>query len=312
MGESGHWYRPDGSGLVLEVPYKDPKRSGEMKSTTLREARELGLFPSVTTIMGILAKPGLDIWKTRQAVKAALLYGHGLFESDEARMTRIVEASEEYAREAAEFGTEVHGAFSYDHNGSPFIHTDPVREQVAQGLIEWVKVSPLQVERSEHHFVSKLGFAGTLDVLGTWEDKPVIADFKTQEFEATAGPLGPNHYDDHAMQFAGYDIGTRETDEPVRGRLSIYISRTRPGLVVPYLWPAKDNLKWDARFLALWELWKVLKDYYPGGQEWLSQHPQSNPEMTSESSQPAVSPWQTSSSPTPLSAKLRVPLSPSS
>jgi hypothetical protein len=43
-----------------------------MRPTTLRDARKLGLLPSVTNVLGVINKPELVEWKMTQAVLAAL------------------------------------------------------------------------------------------------------------------------------------------------------------------------------------------------------------------------------------------------
>jgi hypothetical protein len=58
-----HWYSLNGRPCHT-VPNKDG--DGE-RNTTLREARKLGLLPSVTSIIGILDKPQLTKWKMREA-----------------------------------------------------------------------------------------------------------------------------------------------------------------------------------------------------------------------------------------------------
>ena len=65
---ASHWYYPDGTPLH-EVPRADGKGT---RPTSLRDARKLGLFPSVTNVLSILAKPGLEAWKQEQAILAAL------------------------------------------------------------------------------------------------------------------------------------------------------------------------------------------------------------------------------------------------
>ena len=54
--ESGHWYTKDGT-----PAYTTMGKTGE-RNTTLRDARKLGLLPSVTTIIGQLSKTGLNTW----------------------------------------------------------------------------------------------------------------------------------------------------------------------------------------------------------------------------------------------------------
>lgn len=262
MGESGHWYRPTGE-LVLQVPYADKARAGEARSTTLRDARKMGLYPSVTTIISLLDKPGLRLWQTQEAVRAALVYGKpATFELEtlEQRVQHIIEASHEKVEQAADFGSEVHLGLSWYLLGvaDSFVPTTPERSAVVRQFWEWYTSSgELELERSEHSFVSPAGFAGTVDFLGLYRGQPVIADFKTQEFERVQDA---RYYDEHAFQLAGYAVGTGEQH---RQRLSIVLSRTVPGLIATKLWPIEEAPRWDAAFELLFALWKLVKNYDP-------------------------------------------------
>ena len=65
--ESQHWY--DQSGRPM---YTVKAKDGTDRPTTLRDARKHGFLPSVTTIMSVMAKPGLESWKMNQMMMAAL------------------------------------------------------------------------------------------------------------------------------------------------------------------------------------------------------------------------------------------------
>ena len=65
--ESGHWYAQDG-----EPMYTIIGANGKERNTTLRDAKSLGLVPSVTTILGMIAKPSLENWKINHALNSAL------------------------------------------------------------------------------------------------------------------------------------------------------------------------------------------------------------------------------------------------
>jgi len=65
--DAAHWYQRDGRPLHTVLSAK-----GEPRPTTLRDARKLNLLPSVTNILGIIAKPELTAWLQEQAVMAAL------------------------------------------------------------------------------------------------------------------------------------------------------------------------------------------------------------------------------------------------
>ena len=65
--ESGHWYTQEGEPMYTLIG-----ANGKERNTTLRDAKSLGLVPSVTTILGMVAKPALENWKITQAIKSAI------------------------------------------------------------------------------------------------------------------------------------------------------------------------------------------------------------------------------------------------
>jgi hypothetical protein len=66
--ESGHWYRRDGSPC-----HEVPRAKGDgVRPTTLRDARKMGLLPSVTSIIKCADRPALNSWMQRQVAMSAL------------------------------------------------------------------------------------------------------------------------------------------------------------------------------------------------------------------------------------------------
>ena len=65
--ESEHWYSKTG-----ESAYTIVGSNGKERNTNLRDARKHGYVPSVTTILGVAAKPALENWKINQALNSAL------------------------------------------------------------------------------------------------------------------------------------------------------------------------------------------------------------------------------------------------
>ena len=90
-----HWYDADG------VPHHE---AGP------REARKLNLMPSVTTVMGVMKNPGLDIWKQNNLLLSALTFPDEEKEGVEldALAKRVVEDSRKQGSGAAIRGTAVH------------------------------------------------------------------------------------------------------------------------------------------------------------------------------------------------------------
>jgi len=81
---------------------------GEPRPTTLRDARKLNLLPSVTNIIGVIAKPELTAWLQEQAVMAALTLPRLPGETEDAFARRVVEDSLTTRDGAADFGTAFH------------------------------------------------------------------------------------------------------------------------------------------------------------------------------------------------------------
>ena len=124
--ESTHWYAKDGS-----PAYTVTAKNGEPRPTTLRDAKKLGLLPSVTTIMKAAASPGLEAWKMNQMMLAALTLPRGEGENEESFIKRIQADSREHAKMAAERGTAVHAAIERFYEGTIEDITDRVRDRVA-------------------------------------------------------------------------------------------------------------------------------------------------------------------------------------
>ena len=101
--ESVHWYKQDG-GPQYTVKAKD----GSDRPTTLRDARKMDLVPSVSTVLKIAAKPGLEQWKLEQMLLAALTLPKAPDEPEKAYIARIVADSKETGKQAAEAGTRIH------------------------------------------------------------------------------------------------------------------------------------------------------------------------------------------------------------
>ena len=101
--ENAHWYRRDGEPLhsVLSA-------SGEPRPTTVRDARKLGLLPSVTNILGVINKPELVEWKMTQAVLAALTLPRRENEGEDEFARRVVEDAQSRVKTAVDFGSAFH------------------------------------------------------------------------------------------------------------------------------------------------------------------------------------------------------------
>jgi hypothetical protein len=174
QGSSGHWYTKEGESAHVIVG-----KNGKERPTTVRDARALGLVPSVTTITQVLANPSLEAWKSEQLVLAAMTLPRieGEKASDYAK--RVIEDSRAQSKEAAAKGTDVHGAIaSYCQEGI-------IRVLGMEFLFNELEKYTLQGD-FEKRFASTLGYAGTIDFIGHLSNKSdvkeeaAIIDFKTQ------------------------------------------------------------------------------------------------------------------------------------
>ena len=240
---AGHLYDKEGN-PVFEVP----KKSGKgMKKTTLREARELDLLPSVTSIQKIIAKEGLQRWIQEQLVMSALTLPKEPEEALEDFAKRIIEDSGKQASEAAELGSNVHRAIE-EYMATGAINTE--YEQHIAPVIKWINetMSDKDKIKTEVSFACTEGYGGRVDCV--YND--MVIDWKTQ------GTKGGKfkQYPEHGEQLAAYanGLGIEHAD-----LINVYISTTEVGLIEVYRWTNNDDLL--AQFGSSFHLWKSRNNW---------------------------------------------------
>lgn len=240
--ESNHWYTKDGS-----PAYSVKGKDGQPRSTTLRDARKLGLLPSVTTIMKVAASPGLEAWKMNQMMLAALTLPRGEGENEESFIKRVQADSKEHARKAAERGTQVHTAIEQFFDGQINANDLPYLEPVYKAVNDTFGNLMWAVEKS---FAAESGFAGKVD-LHSRDGDGVVADFKTKEFtsDTLEKVVG---FDENVMQLAAYRKGLKL---PSARCANIFVSVTEPGLVVVKEWNQEELARG-------WAMFDALKTFY--------------------------------------------------
>jgi hypothetical protein len=189
--ENGHWYTKDG-----HPAYTTIGKTGE-RPTTLRDARKLGLLPSVTTINGMLSKAGLDTWKQQQVLLAALTLPRADGEAEEDWLKRVMQDSKATGREAAERGTAIHaiieGYFEQVYMPEKPAYLDEIDKALKEAFGE-------QLWLSEKSFANSLGFGGKCDLMSK---EGFIVDFKTKEVDLDKIDV----YFEMEMQLAAYREG---------------------------------------------------------------------------------------------------------
>lgn len=250
---AGHWYDQDGN-----PRYTYTNAKGGESATTLREARKFGLVPSVTTVMKLMDKPGLNNWLMDQAILAALTLPRLPDEPDAAYLVRVKHDAKEEGRKAAERGTSIHGSLEayYSDRSYPAEHREHVKA-VADLIREncepkFVELGPREW-LSEKSAYSPLGYGCKTDLIcDDW-----TIDFKTKEFDADT-PLST--YDEHAMQLAANQVAH---GYPGNQAAIVYVSVSNPG-IVRFCEVGREELNrgWKM-FLALLDLWRAKFKYDP-------------------------------------------------
>lgn len=192
--ESGHWYHKE----TGEPCHTIIGKNGKERNTNLRDARTLGLVPSVTFITRLASAPGLDMWKQDQTILACLTMPKIENESESDYIKRIKEDARSHAKQRADEGTEIHGYIERGFRGEmPIGETGhPYYQSVWDmlfaecGLQEW---------KPEKSFASWVGYGGKVDL----HNDEYLIDFKTTEKELESLKT----WDEQHMQLAAYDAG---------------------------------------------------------------------------------------------------------
>lgn len=247
--ERGHWYTQSG-----EPYYTITGKNGKERATTVRDARKLGLLPSVTSILSVMPKPGLIAWQKRNVLMSALTLTRQPDEPDDAYISRIMADADEQSRMARDKGTAIHGAIERFILGQHIEDEYKVYVRAAiVALAEHVGIESLldRCEAEKSFACPVLLYAGKVDLHS--RELSTVVDFKTKAFDEDTKQLA---WDEQRCQLQAYAKGLNMPDARL---LNVYISTTVPGLVrvVEHVW---DSRYWDI-FTACLRLWRLVKNY---------------------------------------------------
>lgn len=252
----GHWYERCGTPRYTVIG-----ANGVERDTTLRDARKAGWLPSVTTVLGVIAKQQLEDWKVKQGILAALTTERRYGEDDEAFIGRILTDSREQAKKAAEEGTRVHDAIecSFKRGWAVPAFYRPHVEAVHEALFrlfpdvdDWV---------SEAHFGHPLGYGGKIDLHSP--STGIVVDFKGKdgnftELDSRGKPKRLIY--DQPQQLGGYRQGKRLCHHQAPGAI-IFFSRDQPGKVKGEIIDHETLTQGTRVFNAALALWQTLNQY---------------------------------------------------
>jgi hypothetical protein len=243
--ESTHWYDQEGLPAYTVIG-----KNGKERPTTLRDARQMDLVPSVTTIIRVAAAPGLENWKIDQALLSALTLPKNEEESLDNFMRRAKRDAKEQAIQAAAKGTQIHANIEAGFESG--VETDSylaVRDTLNE-------LFPSNNWVAEDSFCSPLGYGGKIDL---YSEQGVFVDFKTKENIEGKDP-SKLVYDEHGMQLSAYAQGM-EVNSPER--VSVFIDRNNPKIVLAHVWDRDTHNKHLEMFRSLLNYWMLSKNYFP-------------------------------------------------
>ena len=242
--ESGHWYDQEG-----EPAYTLIGANGKERNTTLRDAKNLGLVPSVTTIIGMAAKPGLENWKITQAIKAATMADTGeSIEDMDSFINKCKYEARQVGLKAAKEGTKIHAQIERGFQGKRKHKPYKIIKQWLDDQYSWA-----DKWTAEGSFCAPQGYGGKIDL---YCDN-VFVDFKTKDNLKNKDP-SRLVYDEHGMQLSAYAQGMG-IDSPER--VSIFVDRKDTSIVLFHVWDTESHEKHKEMFNNLLRYWQLSKNY---------------------------------------------------
>ncbi len=269
---ASHWYLRDGRPFH-EVAKKDGTGN---RPTNVADARKVRAVPSVTNVLGVLAKPGLDAWKIEQGIIAALTLPRRSDEPLDAFARRVVVDMGEQVERAADFGSAVHAACEV------YARTRELPEDVTLlGFMEawqvWFEANVEEVREVERVCVNPgQGYAGRVVLVAKLRGVGwAVVDFKTQRVKRSAlGVPVPAFYETWPLQLAAYRQAIAvswEMPQAIEAALvSVVIDSAQPGPMHVRVWEEDGGGRMEdgfyGAFLAALDLWRYVKAYDPRGQ----------------------------------------------
>ena len=241
--ESGHWYTQEGEPMYTVIG-----ANGKERNTTLRDAKKDNLVPSVTTILGMIAKPSLENWKINQALNSALTLKKNESETLEEFAYRCKQDSKRIGQEAAKRGTEIHAMIEQGFLGEGTSKTYEI-------ILDWLNENfPDEEWIAEDSFCADSGYGGKIDL---YSKSGIFVDFKTKDNLEGKDPA-KLVYDEHGMQLSAYAQGCGFNDVD---RVSIFVDRENPELIACHIWDKESQNKHRDMFNNILNYWKLVKNY---------------------------------------------------
>lgn len=249
---SGHWYTAEGQSAHVVIG-----KNGNERNTTVTDARKMGLYPSVTSILGIMDKPQLTNWKIEQAIMSSLTLPKEENETLEEYARRIVKDSRESTKKAAEHGSRMHEcmenillkrAVSTDEALAPYIKT----------FTEWAEKNVEKTYWCEKALVGA-GYAGRCDAYVKLRGiGDAIIDLKNRKVNPKYDPF----YDTDCAQLWAYRAAS---ENPKCACVSVVLASNDATKLTTKVWDEDELYQAGIAFCAMQKVWSWVKGYTPPG-----------------------------------------------
>jgi hypothetical protein len=226
--------------------------TGRPRPVTIADARKNGWFPSVTTVLKVLAAPALTDWLCEQAALAVLTSPRKEGEELDAFVRRVLQeerVQDEEAAKARDLGTAIHKGIEDMLNMRPCM--EELKVYVAPAIAEIHNAG--RIIETEKVIVGD-GYAGRFDAL-TEGNTIRVWDIKTSKNLPKYGS-----YPEHKAQLGAYSVALGNTGDKRIETANLYVSTTEPGKVLVDVhddWPET----YERGFRPLLAVWQWLNDY---------------------------------------------------
>lgn len=250
---SNHWYDHSGNPV-----YQVQKSKGDgYRDTTMRDARKMHLYPSVTTIIRTSNKPSLNTWLNNQIIDACAEWPFNPATMDREeweKKIRIIYSA--YASKAAEKGAYYHDLLE-KYFKEDTLELSSEDENIIMPVIEEVKKISNKKWIAERAFTeTKLGYGGKIDMFCP-EDR-IILDFKSK---ATSDLNKMDVYEEHGMQLAAYSYAMHGESFNNCLHVNILFSTETPKALKVFVWERSDIEKSFTMYKHLFNYWKLLNKW---------------------------------------------------
>ena len=250
---SGHWYTEDGKSAHVVIG-----KNGNERNTTVADARKMGLYPSVTSILSILDKPQLTNWKIEQSIMASLTLPKEENETLEDYARRVVKDSKESTSKAAEHGTKMHIELENVLLGRP-ISRDETLAPFIKTFKDWAEANVEKTYWCEKALVGA-GYAGRCDAYVKLKGiGDAIIDLKNRKVNPKYSPF---YETSDCPQLWAYRTAS---ENPKAACVSIVLASNDSSKLMTRVWEDDELYQSGIAFNALLKVWAWVKGYTPPG-----------------------------------------------